>query len=199
MSLVQNRSSPKEFWKLLKRNTKANIYSCASISPFEFYNYFKSLLFDNTAPALIYDENEDLGKPYADCLNNPICLSEIKDAITSLANGKSAGIDGLPYEFYKVKLHEIPPILHKLFNAVMSTGNFPISWSQSIICPIHKSGSIDDPANYRGISFTKTMYKIFSGIISSRLCKWAEDNNIIDEAQAGFRRNYSTVDNLFSL
>ena len=36
-------------------------------------NYFCLI---NIAPALIYDENEDLGKPNADCLNKPICLSE---------------------------------------------------------------------------------------------------------------------------
>ena len=32
-----------------------------------------------------------------------------------------------------------------------------------------------------------------------RLDDWAAENNIIHESQAGFRRNYSTIDNIFTL
>ena len=31
------------------------------------------------------------------------------------------------------------------------------------------------------------------GILNKRLTQWVEENSIINEAQAGFRRNYSTV------
>ena len=41
--------------------------------------------------------------------------------------------------------------------------------------------------------------KILTGMMHSRLYKWAEENNKIDEAQAGFRKGYSTTDNLFVL
>ena len=33
----------------------------------------------------------------------------------------------------------------------------------------------------------------------TRLQKWAEENRVIDESQAGFRKGYSTIDNIFSL
>ena len=36
-------------------------------------------------------------------------------------------------------------------------------------------------------------------MMQGRLYKWAEENNKIDEAQAGFRKGYSTTDNLFVL
>ena len=32
-----------------------------------------------------------------------------------------------------------------------------------------------------------------------RLTKWSENNNVIDESQAGFRKNHSTIDNIFVL
>ena len=41
--------------------------------------------------------------------------------------------------------------------------------------------------------------KIFTNILTIRLQKWAENNNVIDESQAGFRKQYSTIDNIFSL
>ena len=65
--------------------------------------------------------------------------------------------------------------------------------------PIHKAGSRDDPSNYRGVSLINVMYKIFSNIVNERLCTWVEAYGKIDEAQAGFRAEYSTADNMFSL
>ena len=72
-------------------------------------------------------------------------------------------------------------------------------WSEGLIVPIHKSGSINDPSNYRGISLINIMYKIFSGIITEKLINYAEDSGLIDEAQAGLRAGYSVTDNLFCL
>ena len=63
---------------------------------------------------------------------------------------------------------------------------------------VHKSGSKDDPSNFRGISLINVMYKIFSNIVKKRLCNWAELNGNIDEAQAGFHAGYSTVDYMFT-
>jgi len=42
------------------------------------------------------------------------------------------------------------------------------------------------------------MYMIFSHIMNNRLYSRAEDNKI-DEAQSGFRRGYSAIDNIFCL
>ena len=86
-----------------------------------------------------------------------------------------------------------------MFNNILETKEFPSSWGKSIICPIHKSGSTHMPENYRGISLTNTIYKIFTGIINKRLYEWAETNHKIDESQSGFRTGYSAIDNVFCL
>ena len=36
-------------------------------------------------------------------------------------------------------------------------------------------------------------------ILSNRLTAWAEENAVLDESQAGFRRGYATTDNIFNL
>ena len=120
-------------------------------------------------------------------------------SIANLAVGKCSGVDGIPAEFFNSTMDEIAPMLLALFNNVFSTANSPSSWKTSAIIPIHKSGPSNIPGNYRGISITNTMYKIFSGIINKRLYDWAEENNKIDESQAGFRKGYSAVDNIFCL
>lgn len=36
-------------------------------------------------------------------------------------------------------------------------------------------------------------------VLTSRLTQWCEEQNIIDESQGGFRRGYSTIENIFIL
>lgn len=67
----------------------------------------------------------------------------------------------------------------------------------ALICPVHKKGNLTNCANYRGISLLNTTYKVLSSILNARLMPIAE--NIIGKYQAGFRRNKSTTDQIFSL
>ena len=91
------------------------------------------------------------------------------------------------------------PILTRLFNAIFNRGELPKLWSENIICPIHKSGSLKDANNYRGISLSNILYKVFANILNTRLCQWSNKHKFVDEAQAGFRAGYSAVDNVFIL
>ncbi|XP_055918308.1 uncharacterized protein LOC129950390 [Eupeodes corollae] len=62
-----------------------------------------------------------------------------------------------------------------------------------------EDGALDKAENYRGISFMNTIGKLFCGILVARLEKWIDENNTMTELQAGFRKNYSTIDHIFSL
>ena len=92
----------------------------------------------------------------------------------------------------------ICPILTKLFNKIMDQGEFPESWGKSILCPILKKGKVIDPNNYRGISLIDVLNKIFTGILNDRIYKYSTENDILEEAQACFRKGYSTTDNIFT-
>ena len=78
-------------------------------------------------------------------------------------------------------------------------GVFPTAWGTAIVVPLYKKGDREVCDNYRGISLLSVTSKIYTSIINSRLYNWAESNNKINEEQAGFRRNYSTVDHIFTL
>ena len=51
--------------------------------------------------------------------------------------------------------------------------------------------------NYTGIPLLRTLDKLFTRVLNNRLTEWAEEYHVYVEAQAGFRRNMGTVDNIF--
>ncbi|MCG8046233.1 MAG: reverse transcriptase family protein, partial [Candidatus Thiodiazotropha endolucinida] len=78
-------------------------------------------------------------------------------------------------------------------------GYFPESWTEGHIIPIFKKGDRNDVSNYRGITLLSIVGKLFTRILNNRLIDWAEEYNIYVEAQAGFRKNMGTTDNIFIL
>lgn len=91
--------------------------------------------------------------------------------------------------------------LHVLFNAAFSHGISPSTWHKCILNPIPKSSTSDprDPSCYRGIALASSIYKLYCGIINQRLSTWAEENNLLNDAQNGFRKGRGTVDHLCTL
>lgn len=78
-------------------------------------------------------------------------------------------------------------------------GEVAESFKHSIIFPLYKKGDANVVENYRGLSFIDCIGKIFMGLLNDRISNWVNDNKIITEFQAGFRKQYSTVDNIFNL
>ena len=68
-----------------------------------------------------------------------------------------------------------------------------------IIQPLLKKGDPEIPYNYSGISLLSICSKLYSYILNKRLTCWIDDNNLLSETQAGFRKTYSTTDHLFTL
>lgn len=63
------------------------------------------------------------------------------------------------------------------------------------ITPIYKSSrNLDDPSNFRPISFLPVISKIFEKCIYVRLYKYLKKYNFISNKQFGFRRNKNTND-----
>ena len=57
------------------------------------------------------------------------------------------------------------------------------------------------PNNFCGISLMDSLCKIYMNmnILNILLTKWCDNFNVIDEAQARFRKKYSTIDTCFTL
>ena len=134
-----------------------------------------------------------------DELNSEILRTELLTAIKQLRNGARSGPDLLLNEFFKNGSETLVTYLHNLFNKLFQMGYFLENWSEGFIVPIFKKGDINQVSNYRGITLLSTLGKLFIRILNSRLNKWAEEYNVYIEAQAGFRKHMSTIDNIFVL
>lgn len=121
-------------------------------------------------------------------------------ALKGLKRGKAAGPDGISTDFFITGKETLIRYLHPLFNKIFETGEYPESWTtKAIIFPLHKKGNSRCVDNYRGISLLNVISKLYSIVINNRLLKFCEENHCIPESQAGFRKNYNTVDKIFTL
>jgi hypothetical protein len=66
---------------------------------------------------------------------------------------------------------------------------------ESIIVPIHKKCNKTECNNNRGLSLLSTVYRILSNILLVRLTPYV--NEVNGDHQCGFRRNRSTMDQIF--
>ncbi len=57
----------------------------------------------------------------------------------------------------------------------------------------------NDTGNYRPITLISHLAKLFTSVLNARLLKWSEQNDIITDAQFGFKPGFGTTDAIFAL
>lgn len=114
-----------------------------------------------------------------------------------LKDGKASGPDGIPAELYKCGIDEILPVLSDMIRKAWAGGRTPKKWQQSLLVPVHKKGDVKNCSNYRGISLTPLIGKIYSLLVLDRIGKLLDEK--VSESQSGFRGGRGTTDNIFVL
>ena len=129
-------------------------------------------------------------------LNEDIKFDEISKALRSLKNGKSCGLDRVTNEMLKVSHKSCIYVYCKLFNRILQSGEFPETWTQSVIVPLHKAGNCHDPNNYRGLAINSCFGKLFTTVLNNRFKKCIQKNEIIVKQQIGFTEKSQTIDHM---
>ena len=196
LSQMRKTDSKTFFSKLRKKKQCIPTY----ISMSEFYNHFESLSNKQVNDINgINADDIDIGEAVFDELDYPITIDEIERCINKLKRGKSHGDDCILNE-YLIEFKDILlPLLHDLFNNILDSGFFPETWAKAVIMPVFKKGSINDVKNYRGISLLSCLSKLFTSVLNQRLLLWSEQNDVLTDAQFGFRPGYGTIDAIFVL
>ena len=124
-----------------------------------------------------------------------ITYDELKKVVKNLKTNKSPGLDNISI---KDAGDSIIPSLNHLFNLSLSSGIFPEDWKVAKVTPIYKSGDKSDCGNYRPISVTSAIAKIFEKITYTQILDYLDENRIISPNQSGFRSFHSTETALLS-
>ncbi|MEW8548126.1 MAG: reverse transcriptase family protein, partial [Candidatus Thiodiazotropha sp.] len=100
----------------------------------------------------------------------PVTEEEIYKAVKSLNKGKAADIFGITAEHLLHATDELIPVLVVLMNSIFSNGTVPDCMKLGVLTPVYKKkGSSQDAKNYRGITVTPAISKLFECIIKDRI------------------------------
>ena len=132
-------------------------------------------------------------------LNEEISRDEVVRCVRRQKNGKAAGPDDIPYEFYKNGGEVAIDRMTELFNRVWEEEKVPRKWNESRVILLHKGGHKNrkELRNYRPIALVNTVGKVFCAVLNERLCKWIERARVLGEEQNGFRVDRRAEDNMF--
>ena len=124
-------------------------------------------------------------------------LEEVDSAINSLKCGKSPGLDNIPSELLKCRMHEGTKALHFLCTRIWETCKWPDDWKLQEFVMLYKSGDPKNCSNYRTIALISHASKILLIVILNRLKNKVESE--VSDCQAGYRSGRGTIDMLFVL
>ena len=212
-------SSKRSYWRLLKRFNKKSGYPIQIKDPLDDTKVLTNPKEISNALKKYWESLAEAELPGDDCSvpcakdheyhymagdpggfeNVDITEENIQKAISRLKNGKACGVDNIPAEFLKYGGSTLTKSLFNLFKTFILLESFPTDWHQGIIKPIHKAGSKEVLDNYRGITITSNVYKVFASTLESRLMDHLEANNILGELQGAYRKGRRLEDNVYIL
>lgn len=125
--------------------------------------------------------------------DKPFTSHEVREAIKTLQNNKSQGIDSSTNEILKTPelLEDVTQVLNEMLYDCL-----PKDLQTSILVPLPKKGNLEDPNNWRGISLMPHITKLFDLIIMLRLRNVMEP--LLLPHQNGFRPNRGTVQHIMA-
>ena len=122
--------------------------------------------------------------------------TEIEEAIDELQAHAASGPDDFPAIVLKKCKLTISGSLYRLWRRSLDTGEIPQYLLNQKIVPIFKKGGKTDAQNYRPVSLTSHLIKIFERVLRRALVSYIEKNNLLSANQHGFRRTKSCVTQL---
>lgn len=189
----------KGFWNGINKQNNANstkhatvVNGCSDVDSIctmwrdhfeKLYNsvldvHYKNLLFSRLAQCNSDDKGFQL------------TVYDIVDCVSRQKSGKAAGLDGIPMEAIIYGGHKLYVHLCFLFNIFLKVGYLPRSFMQAVIIPLvkSKSGDLSDVNNYRAITISTCLSKLFESVIATEV--YTSDN--CDKYQFGFKSHHST-------
>ena len=123
-----------------------------------------------------------------------VTYKECHDALRHLKVSKPQGPSSIPAWALKDAASELVPQLSFMKNQSTKELIFPKSLKKAILIPLFKKGDTEDPDNYRPISLTPCISKIFETLLRDQIVDYLWCEKLITKTQYGFRKRFSTTD-----
>ena len=88
------------------------------------------------------------------------------------------------------------PRFSVVFRRLVRLDSFPACWRQANVTPIPKGPPSSSVANYRPISITSVLSKVFERLVSVRLGRFMERSGVLPTTQFAYRKGLGTCDAL---
>ena len=125
-----------------------------------------------------------------------VTFHQVEKKLKALNAGSAPGHDKLTAKLLKVLSGVIAIPVAMIFNKSINEGKAPADWKCANITPVFKKGSKRDPGNYRPISLTSILCKVFESFMKELLLDHLLSHNLLKTSQHGFLPSKSTVTNL---
>lgn len=126
--------------------------------------------------------------------------AELRQYLLDLDTYGGIDPDGFFPLFFKKIAVVLAPKLAIVFRLLLKSGSFPLCWRKASITPIPKGATASSsPSEYRPISITPILSKIFERVLARRLSSYCNHLDFIPKSQFGFRKGLGTCDALLTL
>jgi len=127
---------------------------------------------------------------------SPVCEEDVAEALRTTLNWKAPGRDQIVNIWLK-QLTATHKHIAALFNKLIEEDQIPEWLTAGATFLIPKNEKTDNPKNYRPVTCLPTIHKLLTSIMSRRMQKYMEDENLIPEKQKGCcRRSKGCKDQL---
>ena len=201
----QTNENPKRFWNYIKHFSRSS-------SSVDVLEHNGSLVYDDTGKAEVLnsffvsvntDEPPLESSQYLPTDNEPkpvlrdikFSVDDVRKKLIKLKANKASGPDELNVNVLKhVPNFDLP--LKIIFQSSLDSGTVPQDWRDANVTPLFKKGSRTKANNYRPVSLTSQVVKLFERIVYDRIYSFLKDNNFFSCDQHGFQGQCSCVTQL---
>ena len=200
------KANPKYFYSYAKKHSKTK----SKVGP--LLNKDKELVYDNETMAnMLQNQYKSVfSKPLNDYRTYPercgntlndieFIERDIMEAISTMSQNSAAGPDGFPAILLKKCKEELAKPIKIFWRNCLDQGTIIDIHKRNNITPIFKGGDQGDPANYRPVSLTSHLTKIFEKVLRKNIVKQhLDENDLFNPSQHGFRERRSCLSQLLT-
>ena len=160
---------------------------------------FSSVYSDPNAPGkkLPSFKTPEVNIPF-DSYNLPLTTDDLLEAIGELKTDSACGPDGIPAILIKSCKYELCKPIKMIWECSHASGTVPDYYKKAFVSPIYKKGNRAEAVNYRPVSLTSHVVKVYERVLRKVMVQYLEDNNLISCKQHGFRAGRSCLTQMLS-